>query len=130
MSHGSATASADRLRPITGSPTLTTDPSTKARLDARIVAAKTSCGFATAALASMKLRSIDRAAAASQVMWMVALILVFPAWQAIQSTRNAKTIQALSNSLHLPSPQPKPMIAGAGLTIWSSYYAPAHYSAC
>jgi hypothetical protein len=38
-----------KLRPIVGSPTLTTDPSMKARLDANIVVANTKWGWFDAA---------------------------------------------------------------------------------
>src|SRR5258708_9005238 len=86
MTQGSAPGSADRLRPITGRPTLTTDPSTKARLEARMVAARTSCGFATAIVRSAALGLLDRAAAASQAMWIAALILAFPGRDARESS--------------------------------------------
>jgi hypothetical protein len=42
--HCSAPASAERPRPIAGSPTLTTEPLMKARLDARIAVASTRLG--------------------------------------------------------------------------------------
>src|SRR5690242_5427269 len=61
MHHCSAAASAAKLRPIAGKATFMTEPSTNARLEARIVVASTSCGCATVAS-----ERVQRAAATSQ----------------------------------------------------------------
>src|SRR6266436_3898738 len=74
MIHCNPAASAARLCPIAESPTLTTEPSIKARLEARMVVASTSCGWPAVFLVAA-----DRAVATSQNGWRAAYIHLSPA---------------------------------------------------
>src|SRR6266853_1170941 len=74
MIHCNPAASAARLCPIAESPTLTTEPSIKARLEARMVVASTICGWPAVFLVAA-----DRAVATSQHGWRAAYIHLSPA---------------------------------------------------
>src|ERR1700722_16887970 len=65
MTHCRSAAPPWRSQPIAGSPTLTTDPSTKARLEARMEAANTNAGY------SWRASPAARATQTSPAVWLL-----------------------------------------------------------